>query len=352
MKIYSALDRMGLKKSYSSKFLFIAFVGTHIPLIGLVVLALMMPDGKMDLTTILLLVLGCTIIAAAATLLILNKLLSPIRLASKMVSTYNDSKIILEAPKNFEDEVGVLLKQLTMFFNKLDLVTIERNNFTGLITHDLRNPVSNIQGLASFIAENPQDPENIEYTKLIDESCEDCLHVISDVTRLLKAEEFSLEGKSLEIINLNHFVANEIGKLEIPLKKKAINVSLQIDKSEKLKVNKEFFSHIIHNLITNAIKFTPKGGKIEIRSNTNNEDFQLIIEDNGVGFDPNKANQLFERFTPLKRTGTEDEPTTGLGLFLTKMLVEKHGGKIFASSQGNGKGATFTIKLQESLYLS
>ena len=345
MKTYNTLNKFGLKKSYSSKFLFTAFIGTHIPLIGLILFVLLFPNHKLDTFLSIIIVLSYTLVAAIVTLFVLNKLLSPIRLATKIMQEYETSQIIIDAPLGYTDEAGVLLKQINSTLIKVKTLTEERNNFTGLITHDLRSPLASIIGLSYLIKESTDKKEVIEYTNLIRQCGQNGLKIISDIMNILKTDDFSIDQSELEIITLKSFIKKQIEAVKGINYDKNIEFSINVNDADTLKVHSNFFSHILQNILSNAIKFSHDNGKVEITGMQNGNGYHLKIKDEGIGFEQKNAEQIFEKFTTLKREGTHSEPTTGLGLFLTKMLINKHKGEIYATSEGLNKGATFVIKI-------
>ena len=311
----------------------------------MVVYALLVPRESYDTVTTLTAILAYTLLAAIATLFILDKILAPIKLASRMVETYQDNGRLLDVPKGFTDEAGRLLDQLDRMFTKMDVLTAERNNFTGLIAHDVRNPIANIKGLALIMEDMVEDSSVLECIGMIDKSCDSCLDIITDVTTLLKADDFSLNPAAVKTIDVRDFMEEQLRKLKIPLAAKEINLILDVTLGDTMTVSPEFFSHIVQNLISNAIKFSHPKGQIEVSCGHGPDGYSISIRDQGIGFEPENSENLFLRFTPLEREGTQNEPTSGLGLFLTKMLVEKHNGRITAKSPGDGKGATFTVSL-------
>ncbi len=345
MKTYKILNNFGLKKSYSSKFLFTAFIGTHIPLIGLVLFVLLFPNHKLDNFLSIVIVLSYTLVAAIGTLFVLNKLLSPIRLATKTMQEFENSQTILKVPVEYTDEAGILLKQIHSTLVKVKTLTEERNNFVGLITHDLRNPLAATIGLSYLIKESSADDEVLEYADLIYQSGQTGLKIISDIMSILKADDFSIDQSELEMIVVKDFVLKQIEAISAINSDKNIEFIINVQESDKIKAHYNFFSHIIQNVLTNAIKFSHPNNKVAIIGQQKADGYQLEIKDYGIGFDALNADKIFEKFTPLKREGTNHEPTTGLGLFLTKMLVTKHKGEIFATSEGLNTGATFTIKI-------
>ena len=103
--------------------------------------------------------------------------------------------------------------------------------------------------------------------------------------------------------------------------------------------------HVLYNLLENAIKFTPRGGRADITVAERDDGFEIRVTDNGLGFPAERAPALFARFEPGDARSTGARGGLGLGLALAKALVELHGGVITAASEGIGRGATFTITL-------
>jgi signal transduction histidine kinase len=106
---------------------------------------------------------------------------------------------------------------------------------------------------------------------------------------------------------------------------------------------------VFTNLISNAIKYTPSNGKIQINMQSDGKFAQVKISDSGVGLSSEEIKDLFKKFStiesPLKKDLDMDLGSTGLGLFLSKEIIELHGGEIWVESEGKGKGSTFTVKI-------
>ena len=105
------------------------------------------------------------------------------------------------------------------------------------------------------------------------------------------------------------------------------------------------FQQIVWNLISNAVKFTPKGGEILVCASAVGDDLQIAVCDSGQGISPDFLPQVFERFTQADASSTRRHGGLGLGLALVKQLVELHGGTVEAESAGVGKGSKFTVHL-------
>lgn len=114
-------------------------------------------------------------------------------------------------------------------------------------------------------------------------------------------------------------------------------------------VDPDKIKEVIYNLIGNSLKFTKRDGKITISFNQDNESVEINISDNGSGIAPEDLSKLFQKFGILPGTYVTNQPTfgTGLGLYICKSLIEMHGGKIWAKSEGKGKGSVFTFTVKK-----
>lgn len=105
----------------------------------------------------------------------------------------------------------------------------------------------------------------------------------------------------------------------------------------------KLFKQVVKNLLSNAIKFSYPGTEVKVSTYKKDAKTFIDITDSGMGFEPQVAERLFDRFTKNGRKGTAGEPSTGIGLYLSRKIVKHHKGALTASSNGKGTGATFTI---------
>jgi signal transduction histidine kinase len=124
-------------------------------------------------------------------------------------------------------------------------------------------------------------------------------------------------------------------------KNKNIEISLNIPNDIKVSADENMLNAIIRNLVSNAIKFTPKGGKINLSASENGENYvEITIKDTGIGMTDDMIENLFKLDVNTNRPGTDGEASTGLGLILCKEFIEKHKGKLWVKCNGD-KGCTF-----------
>jgi signal transduction histidine kinase len=346
MKLYHKLSQIGfLKKSYAFKFLFVAFIGIHIPLIGILFFVLFF-EHKVSSTSILVFSLIMTLLATAITLLVLDKLIKPIATASKALDDYRASRRISDLPTEYTDEAGLLLCNIQESINEAENFINEKQDLIYMLSHDLKNFAGNPQGLAQLIiSENP--PESVKnLAELICESTDLQLRYIENFIKLLKEQDevakINQEAKIISFSNILPFINEQI---EQRLLDKNIKLDLVLECSEaKLKIDEGLLIQVLVNLISNAIKFSYFDSEIKVRIFSEDSKLILTVKDNGIGLNKNQIEELFKKFTKMSRLGTANEGSTGIGLYLCKKNIERNNGRLTASSEGKNKGAEFRIE--------
>lgn len=234
-----------------------------------------------------------------------------------------------------------LLKEKNTIISNINL---QKDKFYSIIAHDLRGPFNGFLGLTELMAEDIDDMSNEEIkfaAANLRSSAKNLFNLLENLLEWTRMEqnivpfepkELPLECTTLDSIITLHSIAE----------KKEIKIHTQIPSELFVYSDKNMFQAIIRNIVLNAIKFTPKKGIIHIYGIDNHEDMIVSIKDSGIGMHPDLMNDLFKIDTKNNRTGTENEPSTGLGLILCKEFIEKHKGKIWIESQ-EGNGSTFYI---------
>lgn len=347
--IYKKLDFL---KKYSLKFLFISFVGIHIPLLGIITYLIAANEHEITPVGIGLLTLLLTLLATAVTLFLLNELLKPLKMIQAGLDQYIQTKQLPDLPEHYQDEVGQVMGKLQNTLEELQQLLDEKQDLIALLSHDLRSPVNQIKGLITLLQDADEELQQ-DYLQVMDGLCMQHATLLNEVLFLLKQEEQNTAHKVFEYVDLLKLLEECMHEQQPNLEKKELTVSLT-SSLENVYANMErtFFQQAIRNILENAIKFSYPKGTIDIVVGAFSEQLHIHIKDYGVGFKPEIAHQLFDKFTRQGKKGTLNEPTTGLGLHLTKKIVEQHIGRIEANSQGQGKGATFTIRLTQWKTLS
>ncbi|MBD3371113.1 MAG: response regulator [Candidatus Coatesbacteria bacterium] len=227
----------------------------------------------------------------------------------------------------------------------LDKLRIQRLNdeFISMITHDLKNPLTSIIGYCSLllsgaygeVVEAMQPP-----LKGINTNAERLLDLINDflVVNKISAEGLKLEKQSLKLNNLLQHLADSV-QAQMEIKKIKLELGLDSD-IPSVECDPLQIERVVNNLLSNAIKFTPLGGHIGITSGYDDDWIWFSVSDSGPGIEPEKQQSIFEKYSRVDRK----VEGTGLGLFITKSIVDLHQGTIDVEST-LGEGASFTVHL-------
>lgn len=334
-----------LAKSYTFKFLFIAFLGIHIPLIGLIVFTLFKPD-RFDKFSIIVLTLLLTLAATAVTLYILNGLLMPLRRSGAALLAYRVERTIPELPTHYPDEAGQLMRNVQCTITEMDELLEEKRDLTSLLSHDLRIPLQNVKTFAKLIRQEADEPETVrEMSAMVLESAEEQTRMLENILQMLRQEQLFFGNKQGVKTDTVQVVEQTVANLETLAAQKGVRLKKDIRYGGTVDVHPDLLSQVLKNLATNAIKFSHQNTEVSFCVYEKNGKVVIDVKDSGLGFEPAVAERLFDRFTKAGRVGTAGEPSTGIGLYLSRKIIRHHRGELTAHSEGKDKGSVFTVSL-------
>ena len=208
--------------------------------------------------------------------------------------------------------------------------------------HDLRSPIASITMLGTILKADPALGKHQDLIDKLGESCDYAQLLIEDI---LHTEQSPSETLSLETENIDDLVDECTVPLTEQLKNKQLKLTKQLYSNLKVRVDRHKLKRAINNMLSNSIKFSHPGGTVTLSTRAAPGDrVFLVVRDTGIGIPADMQDQVFDKFTQARRPGTAGEPTTGLGLFLTKSIIESHGGTIEMESDGEA-GASFIVSL-------
>lgn len=239
----------------------------------------------------------------------------------------------------------LLLEQQTAELHKLNLT---KDKFFSIIAHDLKSPFNAIMGFSELMLVNYNDLDDDIFIKGLRTIESAASHAYKLVENLLIWSKNQSKGKEFnpEWLDLNERILDSLKISEGAILNKELHVSFNPKKECSVFADRNMIDLIIRNLISNAIKFTNKKGRIKIKVETDKEEVYVSVADNGIGIPGNKLKTIFEIDKHKNTLGTENEQGTGLGLILCKDFIENHKGKIWVeSTPGKGSKFTFTLPL-------
>ncbi len=244
------------------------------------------------------------------------------------------------------------LQQLAHAFDEmaasLQKAEIEKADFTAMIVHDLRSPLTAVTGAASILEEGLAGPVNEEQKKWavkIQAGARTLLDLVNDFLDLSKLEAGRIELNKEEV-DLDQLIRNSLDNYLVLAKDKKISLNNRVAPAlPRLKADLRRLDQVLANLLSNAIKFTREGGEIEVGAGKEtSEEIKVWVKDNGVGIPAPELGLLFEKYRQTTSGKTANQKGTGLGLVICKMIVEAHGGKIWVESK-EGEGTAFLFSL-------
>jgi signal transduction histidine kinase len=256
-------------------------------------------------------------------------------------------KLQLKALKDGILESTALYKEVQTLNTKLVAADKVKNEFLANITHELRTPLNSIIGfsdaLKSKIFGQLNDKQN-EYINEINISGINLLGMINEILDISKIEAGAMKVNKMEYL-FSRSVSESLNMIKPLADKKNIKIVTCIeDENRPIYADYQKVNQILYNLMSNAIKFTPNGGKIILSSKFIRNSFQFCVTDSGCGIAKENQEKIFEKFVQLENSYTKSESSTGLGLTIVKDFVTLHGGKISLKSALN-KGCEFCICL-------
>ncbi|MFX0164968.1 MAG: PAS domain S-box protein [Candidatus Hodarchaeota archaeon] len=239
------------------------------------------------------------------------------------------------------------LREQNIELMKMDQI---KNDFITMATHELKTPLISISGYTDYILmkhKNSLTAEVTEDLKTVQRNVKRLEILMDQLLEVMKIDENQIKLQK-EQVNVTTIINDCLDELSYQINEKNLEIILDINHVITLNVDTTRIFTIFTNLISNAIKFTPDYGWIEINAKEVNNGYAFEVKDNGIGFTEEEKNQVFKQFGKIERYGQGWDVAiegTGLGLYITKKLVELHGGKIWLESEGRNKGSTFTFTL-------
>jgi signal transduction histidine kinase len=341
MGIYSVLSNISWLSSYRSKILFVSFAGLLIPFTGICLLLMLAPANNFTPLTLVLLTLGLTLAAFFITAYMISKLLYPVQQMQSILEKFMKEQKLPELAYEYRDEIGQLMRDMQAALTQLNHLTETKHDVIELISHDLRSPASSILGLIEVLETTKNsDREVMDYCKKIKGLVSKQLALTNNILESLRQEEKLLELRRTNI-NVRKLLNTAVHMFETLLQQKNLTVHIDVPASLELYGDETQLQEVVNNLLHNAIKFSHRNGRIDTEAIVEQNMLKLSISDNGIGIVNVSPDLLFKRFTRYSRPGTYGEESSGLGLFICKKIVEKHGGTLSVISAGINKGTTF-----------
>lgn len=303
------------------------------------------------------------------------------------IQRFRMDQVIIETNKNLEGQVERRTKQLSESNKKLknefaakqiierqlreakikaEAANRAKSSFVANMSHELRTPLNHIIGFTDLVLDKDAGDLNEtqeEYLNDVQQSSRHLLSLINDILDLSKVEAGKLEFKPSQI-DIRELLENSLTMVKEKAFKHKIKLAINLDNiPDTIFADERSLKQVMYNLLSNAVKFTSDKGTVSIvaqmlkpdeESNQTLVDvigryIKVSVTDTGIGISPENLNRVFHPFEQIQSSLAKKFPGTGLGLSLTKKLIELHNGRIWAESQGEGQGSAFHFIIPESI---
>ncbi len=225
-----------------------------------------------------------------------------------------------------------------------------KDKFLAIIAHDLKSPFNAIQGFSELLVNRINESKEEEvcdkvrnYAEIIHSSSKKATGLLENLMEWALIEAGDIRFKP-EMLTITEIIDQNKEELESSLKLKSIQLIDNSPENMEIYADQAMLNSILRNILSNAIKFTPKLGQITITSQQDKNETKISIQDTGIGMNEDTRTKIFENYELESQPGTDNETGTGLGMILCKQFIQKHEGEIWVESEIN-KGTTFHFSL-------
>ncbi len=223
-----------------------------------------------------------------------------------------------------------------------------KDDFLAILSHELRNPLTPIVGWARILKNQPlimADQLLAEGVRALERNAQNMARLVDDCLDLARISERKVKLEN-ELIDLNQVVRSSVEAVRQLARGKGLKLQVRLSHSDLwLLGDKTRLDQVVTNLLNNAIKYTESGGSITVRTQRAAEEIELSVEDTGIGIAPEYLQQIFEPFRQGTSAWLTSKAGLGIGLAISRQIVEMHGGRIWAESEGLGRGSRFRVRL-------
>ena len=250
-----------------------------------------------------------------------------------------ESFIDISQRKAYENE-------MQKYSEELKELNASKDKFFSIIAHDLRNPFITLLGFTEMMIEDYEDfsdEEKIGYLKEMEKTSRSSYELLDNLLQWSRSQTGRIKYDPQKI-NFNTLLNKNVDLICKNSEMKDISIKVETDDPLYILADEDMITTVVRNLLTNALKFTERGGEIRIGAKEEDGYYCMYVADNGIGMSQDKVENIFLMDNINTSDGTEGEKGSGLGLVLCKEFIEKHQGKMWIESK-EGKGTTFYYTL-------
>ena len=249
------------------------------------------------------------------------------------------------------DELNRALALASLLRTQAEAASAAKSEFLTNMSHELRTPLNAILGFSELLEEQwcgKLNEKQLEYAREIYGAGRHLLRLINDILDLAKVESGKMDIR-MSSMDLSVLTTGCLAIIRETAIRRGLALEMEISddlsQGDNMRADDVRLKQIIMNLLSNAAKFTPSGGVIRLEAKKQGDEILISVTDTGIGIKPQDQERIFQEFEQVDSSFSRQEEGTGLGLSLTRRLVELHGGRIWVESEGENKGSVFSFTI-------
>lgn len=287
---------------------------------------------------------AATIFAGALAIFFSRSVIAPLRGMSRATQRIADGRYDERVQVSGSDELAQLAGRFNQMAEKLEQVESMRRRLIGDVAHELRTPLTAIKGSAEGLMDGVL-PASDETYQQIHAEAERLSRLVDDLQELSRVEAHAYE-LDFRDLDASAIVRTVTKRLQHQFDEKRVRLTVNLPSSPIiLHADEDRIVQVLTNLTGNALQYTPAGGEVSILVDSASGEARFSVKDTGLGIPAEHLPRIFDRFYRVDKSRSRVHGGSGIGLTIAKHLVEAHGGKIWAESEGEGKGSTFIFLL-------
>jgi len=316
---------------------------------GEIYIHIKMGDIQESVATIYQNVFTCAIIGILLAVVLVpltaRSFTKPLVTMNAVAKSYAKGDFSSRVPVKSDDEIGQLAKSFNQMADELKSLDDMRRSFVANASHEMKAPLASMRGFLEAILDGSVPAgEQQEYMTIVLDETKRLSGLVTNLLDLSKIESgnFPMFKKAFDV---NELIRRTLITFETRIEEKRLNIEADFEEDScAVYADPDHITQVLRNLVDNAIKFTPEGGTVSVKTGIKENKASISVADTGKGIPKEDLNQIWERFYKVEKAHTPGSEGTGLGLSIVKKIIEQHGEEITVESEP-GKGTKFTFQL-------
>jgi histidine kinase len=294
--------------------------------------------------SLILSVMVATAVALTASIIFSRTIVAPVQALTHASRRLAEGRYEERVPTRGRDELGQLAKSFNQMAEQLEQVEFMRRRLIGDVAHELRTPLTAIKGSAEGLMDGVLPPNEETYRQIHTEA--DRLgRLVDDLQELsrVEARAYQLDLRRADAAAIIHTV---IKRMQFQFDGKRVRLTSDLPPQPViLHADEDRLIQVLTNLMGNALQYTPSNGRVSVSVEAAGNEARFSVKDSGIGIPAEHLSHIFDRFYRVDKSRSRARGGSGVGLTIAKHLVEAHGGRIWAESEGEEKGSMFVFTI-------